>query len=256
MIEYTKYTEKYTEVGGMSKETGESLEDLVKLYYGETNVSGDEAHEVDELLKKVEKSGFLDKCREVARQKQKEREKKYVRIGHRWVSKVAILIIAVILISATGVTVYAAVQNHIQNIKVKGMGDHSEFEIMYNDASGSERKVGFLYYEPEWIPDGYYKGMEYRNETSYSIYYNTGGSDIEIYYSQDVPSVKHRYSTENGIAEQVSFGEYSGEYIETESENYLIVTDGTYIYSLIAQTKDIGKQELKKIIESKKQKDN
>ena len=43
------------------------------------------------------------------------------------------------------------------------------------------------------------------------------------------------------------FGKYTGEFIETEDGNYLIVTDGTYLYSLIG---NVDYEVMKKIISS------
>ena len=42
-------------------------------------------------------------------------------------------------------------------------------------------------------------------------------------------------------------GEYTGEFIETEESNYLIVTDGIYLYSLIG---NVDYETMEKIISS------
>ena len=231
-----------------------SLKEAIDLYFGEPRLTEEEEKQIDERLKKIEESGFLDKCKEVARQS----EKKRIRIGRLCISKVACIVFIVCLSTAlTGGIVYAAVLNHIQGIQVKDMGNYGELEIDYNDVSvtvENQEKNPPLeildYYEPTWIPDGYYKDNEHKHIMSYSINYLSKDSDRDIYYSQYTSTAKYYYSTENERPERVSFGEYSGEYIETDDDNYLIVTDGTYIYSLIAQSGDIGKQELIKMIES------
>ncbi len=234
----------------MNSEEGESLKDLVKLYYGETSLSAEEEAEVDELRNRVEKSGFLDKCREVARQS----EKKRIHIGRLCISKVACMMFIICLfVALTGGIVYAAVLNHIRSIKVKDMGDHGELNIEYNDVSttGEAQKDNpalevFNYYEPAWIPDGYSIESEYKQDMGYSVYL-TDTDEHTILYRQSLPELNVHYSTENGKSEKVFFGKYKGEYIITEKCNYLIVTDGTYIYSIISSC--IEKKEMIKMIE-------
>ncbi|MBR5179171.1 MAG: DUF4367 domain-containing protein [Lachnospiraceae bacterium] len=231
-----------------------SLKEAIDLYFGEPRLTEEEEKQIDERLKKIEESGFLDKCKEVARQS----EKKRIRIGRLCISKVACIVFIVCLSTAlTGGIVYAAVLNHIRGIQVKDKGNHGELEIDYNDVSVTVEKqeknpaLEILdYYEPVWIPEGYYKETEHMHVMSYNTIYQSKEFDGEIYYSQDTSTVKTYYSTENGRSEQVSFREYSGEYIETDDSNYLIVTDGTYVYSLIAQPGNVGRQEMIKMIES------
>lgn len=235
---HTKSREIYTEMGGgMNSEEGESLKDLVKLYYGETNLSDEEEAEVDELLNRIEESGFLDKCREVERQAQKERERKCVRIGRWWISKVAVLIIAVSLISVMGVTVYAAVTGHIRSIEVENADDHGIVKVEYSDTTEHVLSEIEEYIGPGWIPDGFSVESENKNILDYSI--NLVNADGQfISYSQTLPVVKTHYSTENGVTSKVTYGQYKGEFIKTEKANLLIVTDGLYIYSIISEHAD------------------
>ena len=238
----------------MKEDKGITLKEAIKLYYGEIDLTDTEKEEIDERLRKIEESGFLERCKEVARQS----EKKRVHIWRFCISKVACIVLAICLsVTLTGGIVYAAVLNHIRSIKVEDTGDYGKLDIEYNDiaATGEAQENNptleiLDYYEPAWIPERYYKETEHRYIMSYSINYRSKYFDGDICYLQYTSSLKSNYSTENGRSEQVSFREYSGEYIETDDENYLIVTDGTYIYSLIAQSKNIGKQELIKMIES------
>ena len=55
---------------------------------------------------------------------------------------------------------------------------------------------------------------------------------------QKLPKGANHYSTENGCHEKVSFGNYTGEYVETDSAFYLVVTDGTYLYSLVSDSEN------------------
>ena len=238
----------------MKEDKGITLKEAIKLYYGEIDLTDTEKEEIDERLRKIEESGFLERCKEVARQS----EKKRIHIGRFCISKVACIIFVICLsVTLTGGVVYAAVLSHIRSIKVEDMGDYGKLDIEYNDIAATgevQEKNPALeildYYEPAWIPDGYYKETEHMYIKSYSVNYLSKDSDGYIYYSQYTSTAKTYYSTENGRSEQVSFGEYSGEYIETDDSNYLIVTDGTYIYSLIAQSGNIGRQELTEMIES------
>ncbi|MBR5177472.1 MAG: DUF4367 domain-containing protein [Lachnospiraceae bacterium] len=238
----------------MKKDRQFTLREVINQYYNDEDIYEQYADEADAILNSVDKTSIKEKCKEVARQS----EKKRIRIGRLCISKVACMLFVICLsIVLTGGIVYAAVLNHIRSIKVQDMGDHGEIDIEYNNvpATGEAQEKNpaleiLDYYEPTWIPEGYYKETEHLHVMSYNIIYQSIDFDGDIYYSQYTSSSKHNYSTENGRSEQVSFGEYSGEYIETDDDNYLIVTDDTYIYSLIVQSGDIDKQELIKMIES------
>ena len=215
----------------MRNENGESLEDLVKLYYGETNLTDEEAKEVDDMLREVEESGFLEKCREVA----KEKEKKTVRIGRFRFSKVACIIIVICIITSLGGYAYAAVLNHIKSIEVVDKGDHYEVNVDYNDDGSKGKAMTVIddYYKPLWVPDGFHIVSESKRDRMYNIIYLSDINNDRIDYAQLLSDVKTYYGAENGIHENISFEDYNGEFVETEEENYLIVTDGNYIYCLI-----------------------
>lgn len=239
---------------GMKKDRQFTLREVINQYYNDEDIYEQYSDEADAILNSVDKTSIKEKCKEVARQS----EKKRIRIGRLCISKVACMFFVICLsIVLTGGIVYAAVLNHIRSIKVQDMGDHGEIDIDFNNvpATGEAQEKNptleiLDYYEPAWIPEGYYKENEHRYAMSYSIDYLSKDFNKYIYYSQDTSTVKSNYSTENGSSEQVSFGEYSGEYIETDDSNYLIVTDGTYIFSLISQSENVGRQELIKMIES------
>ena len=226
------------------------IRELEELFFEVPDISEEKEKEIDEMIREVERKAFLEKIQALA----DENERKVIKIGHSYISKVACMIAVIcIFVVLTGGIVYAAVLNHIKSINVKDMGDHSELEIEYNDVSdvdAAQKNYGlitdFCYYEPIWVPDGYHMESEYKSDVDYSIVYDTENSESYINYQQYLPFVKHHYSTENGKSESVSFGKYSGEYIETDDANYLIVTDGTYIYSLISES--VYKDEFVKMI--------
>lgn len=74
----------------MRNETNESVKNAIKQYYNDgKDIVSDE--EVEEMIKSVESTGFLDKCREVMEQQ----EKKRIHIGKLSLNRVACLICAV-----------------------------------------------------------------------------------------------------------------------------------------------------------------
>lgn len=249
MNNYTKSAEKYTKMGGEMKEDKYiTLKEVIKMYYGEVTLTEAEEEEVDACLREMEENGFLEKCKEIARQSQKERERKCVRIGRWWINKVACLIITLI-VGILGVTTYAAVRSHINSIQITDKENHSEIKVEYNDGDSTLSAIED-YYAPNWIPDGYYLSSENKFELEYDIVYTNNQGD-RILYDQYLPTLKSHYSTENYLKEKVEFDEYSGWYVETDPEKYLIVTDGTYLYSLIDTTGNIDKQDLIKMLKIK-----
>lgn len=235
MDEYTKCIVNIQLGGGdMKDDKGITLKEAIKLYYGEIDLTDTEKEEIDERLRKIEESGFLERCKEVARQKQEERKKKFVHIGRWCISKVACLIISVIIVGILGVGAYAAVRSNIKGIEVDKNGDHSEVNVDYNDGSkGEVLTVIDDYYRPLWVPEGFHIASESKRDRMYNIIYLSDDSNDRIHYSQSLSDVNFYYGAEDGKHEIISFENYSGEFIEDEDDNYLIVTDGTYVYSLI-----------------------
>lgn len=239
MDEYTKSIENIQLGGGdMKDDKGITLKEAIKLYYGEIDLTDTEKEEIDERLRKIEESGFLEKCKEIAREKERERERKIIHIGRLKISRVAGLIFLVCFISVFGVTAYAAVMSHIREIEVNEMGDHSEVAVEYNPENEEELSAIETYYKPVWVPDGYYLESEREYKEKYTITYAEEESDDIIDYKQYLPFINSYYGAEEGIHENISFGKYTGEYIDSDSTHYLIVTDGTYLYSIISEKID------------------
>ena len=225
------------------------IRNLEELFYGVPTLSKDEEKEIDEMIKEVESKGFKEKLQAITCKKERKRENA-IRIGRIYIGKTACFIFVICLsVILTGGIVYAAVQNYIKSIKVNDMGDYSEVEIEYNDVPATSKTGEFYYYEPVWVPDGYCKTSENKYDMTYVISYKEADFERYINYHQYLPGVKFYYSAENGKIEKVSFGKYSGEYIETYDANYLIVTDGTYIYSLSAES--VYKDDLIKMLDNK-----
>ena len=215
-----------------------SFKEAIELYYGEPKLTEEEEKVVDEMMKEIEESGFLEKCKEIVREKERERERKIIHIGRLKISRVAGLIFLVCFISVFGVTAYAAVMSHIRRIEVNEMGDHSEVAVDYNPENEEELSAIETYYKPAWIPDGYYLESEREYKEKYTITYAEEESDDIIDYKQYLPLINSYYGVEEGIHENISFGKYTGEYIDSDSTHYLIVTDGTYLYSIISEKID------------------
>ncbi len=219
--------------GAMKSEDGESLKEIVKLYYGDPTLTEDEKDSVNEMLESVEQTNFLDKCRKVVDRKDKDN----LHLGKLHISKVACLVAAFcVFVMISG---FVVVIRHIKEIQLVDKGNHSEvkFEYNYNPDTYSPSEIKD-YHDPVWIPDGYNVIYESKGIHNYYIMYELNDSNFRISYNQAVPYGAHHFSTENGKSETVSFGEYIGEYVETDKCNYLIVTDGTYLYSLISELED------------------
>lgn len=229
-----KYIESIKNISWGEYNMDNKQEDLDEGF-DESNLSEEKKVLIDKLIREVESTGFKEKCLQIVA----EKEKKTIHIGRVHLNRVACLIITVIIISSLGGVAYAAVLNHINSIEVKEMGNHGEASITYNNYLGSlDISKIERFNKPVWIPDGYYVVSEMKSESIYSIIYQSDIDELQISYHQYLPQRNINYSTENGKHEKVAFDRFSGEYIETEGSNYLIVTDGTYLYSIIADDID------------------
>ena len=217
------------------------ISNLEGLFYDVPTLSEEEQKEIDKMIKEVEDKGFKDKFFALAEETERKR-KNILKIGSLHISKAACMIVIICLATVLlGVTVYAAVRNYIKSIQVEDLDDHSEIEIQYNDVSvmdtveEEKNNIEILeYYDPTWIPEGYSALSETKDAMINSIVYESAESGYRIVYHQTLPSVKKNYNSINGRHENVKFGIFVGEFIETDKSNYLIVTDGVYLYDIIA----------------------
>ncbi len=222
------------------KENKNPLKEVIKLYYGEPTLSDSEIEKVDEILKSVERKGLKGDCLKIIQ----EREEKIWKFGRFCINKAACIVI--ILCLALVSVGFIAFTGYIKNIQIKDKENYSSVEINYKDDPNAAKpeKIGF-YQEPIWIPEGYCVDSVYKKELEYTIIYQSNDG-CQIVYHQFLPVVNYYFSGENGKSEPVSFGKYSGEFIETDDGNYLVVTDGIYFYSLIAD--DIDRDSLVKML--------
>lgn len=217
--------------GGM-KDNGSSLKETVKLYYGDIDLSDEEGQLADELLESMERNGIKNECLRIIR----EEEKKKWHWGSFYFSKAACIVFLLCLIVVS--TGFIVIQSHIRNIRIKDKENYSLIEIEYNDDMNVPAPAVIEdYKEPVWIPEGYYIDSVYKKELDYEIIYQSEDG-YQIVYHQFLPTVNYHFSGENGKSEKVSFGRYSGEFIETGYDNFLVVTDGKYIYILISDIID------------------
>ncbi len=222
---------KFTKGGGM-KGAKYSLKDIISLYYGDTDIVDINKINADEILKSFSENGFENECSKIAG----IREKRTWRIGGVYLDRaVCIAIMLSLLLVVTG---FIVISRYIDRIRILDTNNYSYVEIDYNKNSSivSLDRIE-SYKEPDWIPDGYYIDSIYKKELEYTIIYQSN-EGFQIVYSQYVPGIKHHYSAETGNHQIVTFGEYSGEFVETDTGNYLIVTDGIYLYSLTADYVD------------------
>ena len=238
-----KYIESIKNISGGGYNMDNKQEDLDEGF-DESNLSEEKKVLIDKLIREVESTGFKEKCLQIVA----EKEKKTIHIGRVHLNRVACLIITVIIISSLGGVAYAAVLNHIKSIEVKDLDTHSEIEVIYNNDVDTVIMSHISDYKrPAWVPEDYYVDLEFKTDGSYSMIYKSKRDNDRLYYCQYLSSINAHYSTEKGTKEKIMFGEYTGEFIETEDGNYLIVTDGTYLYSLIG---NVDYEVMKKIISS------
>ena len=232
--------------GEMTDNSRQDLKEIVKAYYGKPTLTPEEAEEVEQLLSKIEASGFKERCCEIA----KKQEKKYWHIGKLTLSRVACIIVGICFITLLcGFTVVSA---YIKSLRMENKGNHEEIGYTFNhDVDIKSPETIETYYDPVWVPEGYHLEWAHRNEWSYNIKYvsDDESSDYKISYQQCLPKLNVHLSTENGEHEKVEFGQYSGEYIDTDTSNFLIVTDGIYVYVLISE--DLVKEDFIKMLHQK-----
>ena len=226
--------------GEMTDNSRPDLKEVLKVYYGEPDLTPEESKEVEQMISEVKASGFLEKCHEIC----KKKEKKYWYIGKMAVNKAACLIGAVCcILLLCGFTVYSV---YIKNLHMENKGDHEEigYTLDKNADVKSPKRIE-VYYDPAWIPEGYHLESVNKQEKEYTIIFSSDSEedDFNIYYIQSLPGLKHHLSTENGNHEAVSFGRYYGKYVDTDDSNFLIVTDGIYVYILISD-ENINKEDL------------
>lgn len=226
--------------GEMTDNSRQDLKEIVKAYYGKPTLTPEEAEEVEQLLSKIEASGFKEKCCEIA----KKQEKKYWHIGKLTLSRVACLIGSICCITLLcGFTVFSV---YIKDLRMVNKGDHEEigYTLDQNADVKSPKRIE-VYYDPIWVPEGYHIEWAIKHDKDYDILYvsDDENSDYTISYEQILLGMNPHLSTENGKHEEVSFGRYYGEYVDTDNGNFLIVSDGVYVYILIS-AEDINKEDL------------
>ena len=231
--------------GEMTDNSRQDLKEIVKAYYGNPTLTPEEAEEVKQLLAKIEASGFKEKCCEIA----KKQEKKYWHIGKLVLNKVACIIgIICCFTLLCGFTVYSV---YIKNLRMVNKGDHEEigYTLDQNADVKSPKRIE-VYYDPIWVPEGYHIEWAIKHDKDYDILYvsDDENSDYTISYEQILLGMNPHLSTENGEHEEVSFGRYYGEYVDTDNGNFLIVTDGIYVYILIS-CEDINKEDLIRMLQ-------
>jgi hypothetical protein len=233
-----KIERKFVLGGEMKTDQGETLKEIVKQYYG-AGTSADQKT-IDECIKNVEARGFLEECRKAVA----EQEKKRIHIGRLSINKVACLVCS--MCSVILLCGFVAISYYIKGIKLDNKGNHEviKYDLDPNSNIGKLNKIE-TYYDPAWVPEGYHIEWAIKHDKDYDILYvsDDADSDHTISYEQILPGINPQLSTENGKHEEVSFGRYYGEYVDTDNGNFLIVSDGVYVYILIS-AEDINKEDL------------
>ena len=217
--------------GEMTDNSRQDLKEIVKTYYGKPTLTPKETIEVEQLLSKIEASGFKEKCCEIA----KKQEKKYWHIGKLTLSRVACIIVGICFITLLcGFTVVSA---YIKSLRMENKGNHEEIRYTFDhNADIKSPETIETYFDPVWVPEGYHLESSTKDLLEYRNRYIADDTDVNyrIIYIQGLPYRNYNLSTENGKREVVSFGKYYGEFIVTDRGNYLVVTDGIYIFIIIS----------------------
>ncbi|MBR4344970.1 MAG: DUF4367 domain-containing protein [Lachnospiraceae bacterium] len=218
-----------------------TIREVVKQYYNGEDIYEHYADEADEVIKTIDEKKLKEECIKAYN----KQENKIWQIGKMSVNKIAcITCLIVFALTATG---FVVVSGYIKSLTVVEKEDHSEVEYANSDLMRNEvMEIIEQYIEPIWIPEGYHFAKAYKKEKEYNIVYQSDIDDYRILYSQSLLSMKINYGAEKGEKENVIFGEYSGEFIKTKNGNYLIITDGMYLYSIIAS--NLSKEEMIKML--------
>ena len=148
---------------GMRNETTESVKTAIKQYYNDgKDIVSDE--EVEEMIKSVESTGFLDKCREVMEKKEKGR----IHIGRLSLNKVACFIC--IICSAVLLCGFVALSYYIKGIRLDNKGNHEviKYDLDPNSNTGKLKKIE-TYYDPAWVPEGYHLEWAIKHDKDYDV---------------------------------------------------------------------------------------
>ena len=57
--------------GEMTDNSRPDLKEVLKVYYGEPDLTPEESKEVEQMISEVKASGFLEKCHEICKKKEK-----------------------------------------------------------------------------------------------------------------------------------------------------------------------------------------
>ena len=216
----------------MKEERLWTFKEIVNEYYGNIAFSGEEK-EIETVFDALDDNKILKECHDVINRN----NKKIWRVGKLCIRKascVAVLALSLFIACGFKLMIYC-----IEDIEVVDMNNHGEVKLELNGNADSVIPSTIEEYKkPQWIPDNYSIYTEKKDETVYSIVWESEDNSYLIFYHQYLPSDNVHYSTENGTREKVSFGKYKGEFILSEKCNYLIVTDGIYLYSLMAENID------------------
>ena len=144
--ENEKITNTTDRGGEMTDNSRQDLKEIVKAYYGKPTLTPEETKEIEQLLTKIEVSGFKERCCEIA----KKQEKKYWHIGKLVLNKMACIIgIICCFTLLCGFTVYSV---YTKNLRMENKGDHEEIRYTFDkNADVKSPKVIETYFDPVWV---------------------------------------------------------------------------------------------------------
>lgn len=182
----------------MRNETNESVKNAIKQYYNDgKDIVSDE--EVEEMIKSIESTGFLDKCRDVMEQQ----EKKRIHIRKMYVIKVACTIaVLFVMLFAFG---FAMRTRHLNDIKSEDKSSPPEEvpdEHVIVDKSDAVVVPKLFYWSHPYISTNPYPACQFTitGETAYVTSFINGEADdmitgMTVYLEKYIDDSWHTYAS-------------------------------------------------------------
>lgn len=155
----------------------------------------------------------------IRREYQKLRWKKIARVGRRVVSRVAVVVLAVVVLFTTLCISSSAFRERVLNIVQAWSQEYTRFHF----EETSDVRTEAVPHEPYWLPDGYKKISNTDDQAV--LKYETQQGNRLIIYIKDA-SYATNVDTENAISvENIAVNEYSGFVVNKDGTLQLIWSD-------------------------------
>lgn len=166
-------------------------------------------------------------------------QKKFIYVFGKGISKVAILIVVLILLTSS-FSAYAIYQVFTQYVREKNTNIELEPEQIKDKISD--------YYYPAYLPNGFKKIEEFKYDDEVIIHYTDEISDI--FYRQELSQYKSQIDNEETLQESIEINGKQAIYIEKHGEKLLIYDQFGYVFCVDSNSVNVTKDELIKIVNS------